>query len=64
MRFEPRPHLKASRQTQLKFFLLSVNICIILHGVVVKVLVTCAVGSSDLQQISQNQVASCGGKLT
>jgi hypothetical protein len=22
------------------------------------------VGSSDLQQISQNQVASCGGKLT
>ncbi len=41
-RFEPRPHLKASRQTQLKVFLLSINIYIILNGVVVKVLVTCA----------------------
>jgi len=25
--------------------------------------VQCAIGSSDLQQNSQNQVASCGGKL-
>ncbi len=24
---------------------------------------TCTVGSSDWKQISQNQVASCGGKL-
>jgi hypothetical protein len=42
-RFEPRPHLKASRQTQLKVFLLSFRY-VILNGVVVKVLVTCAGG--------------------
>jgi hypothetical protein len=40
-RFEPRPHLKASRQTQLKFFLLSAPVHVILNGVVVIVLVTC-----------------------
>jgi hypothetical protein len=41
-RFEPRPHLKASRQTQLKVFLLSVDVYNILNGVVVTVLGTCA----------------------
>ena len=41
-RFEPRPHLKASRQTQLKVFLLSSIVYVILNGVVVTVLVTCA----------------------
>jgi hypothetical protein len=38
-RFEPRPHLKASRQTMLKVFLLSAVIDVILNGVVVTVLV-------------------------
>jgi hypothetical protein len=38
-RFEPMPHLKASRQTHLKFFLLY---HVILNGVGVTVLVTCA----------------------
>ena len=52
-RFEPRPHLKASRQTQLNFYLLSVNICIILNGVVVKAMVTCAgIPSSNLWEIT------------
>jgi hypothetical protein len=46
-RFEPRPHLKASRQTQLKFFLLSSTIYVILNGVVVTVLDTCAGGPSS-----------------
>jgi hypothetical protein len=41
-RFEPRPHLEASRQTQLKVFSLSATIHVILNGVVVIVLVTCA----------------------
>jgi hypothetical protein len=41
-RFEPRPHLKASRQTQLKVLLLSAAFHVILNGVVVTVLVTCA----------------------
>jgi hypothetical protein len=41
-RFEPRPHLKASRQTQLKVFLLSSNDHVFLNGVVVTVLVSCA----------------------
>ncbi len=41
-RFEPRPHLKASRQTQLKVVLLSAIVHAILNGVVVSVLVTCA----------------------
>jgi hypothetical protein len=41
-RFKPRPHLKASRQTQLKVFLLSSIVYVILNGVVVTVLVTCA----------------------
>ncbi len=41
-RFEPRPHLKASRQTQLKVVLLSAIFQAILNGVVVSVLVTCA----------------------
>ncbi len=41
-RFEPRPHLKASRQTQLKRFSLSALVHVILNGVVVTVLVTCA----------------------
>jgi hypothetical protein len=40
-RFEPRPHLKASRQTQLKVSLLSADDYVILNGVVVTVLVTC-----------------------
>jgi hypothetical protein len=41
-RFEPRPHLKASRQTQLKLFLLSdaAQFSVILNGVVVTELVT------------------------
>ena len=39
-RFEPRPHLKASRQTQLKVFLLSAIVYAILNGVVVSVLGT------------------------
>jgi hypothetical protein len=39
-RFEPRPHLKASRQTQLKVFLLSAIVYAILYGVVVSVLGT------------------------
>ena len=34
-RFEPRLHLKASRQTQLKVFLLSAAVHDILNGVVV-----------------------------
>jgi hypothetical protein len=34
-RFEPRPHLKASRQTQLQVFLLSAAVCVILNGEVV-----------------------------
>ncbi len=38
-RFEPRLHLKASRQTQLKVFLLSANVHVILNSVVVIVLV-------------------------
>ncbi len=46
-RFEPRPHLKASRQTQLKVFLLSAAIHVILNGVVVTVLVTCTGSSSS-----------------
>jgi hypothetical protein len=37
-RFEPRPHLKASRQTQLKVLFV---ICF-LNGVMVSVLVICA----------------------
>ncbi len=41
-RFEPRPHLKASKQTQLKVFLLSAAVHVILNGVVVTVLNTCA----------------------
>jgi hypothetical protein len=41
-RFEPRPHLKASRQTQLKVSLLSAIVYAILNGVVVSVLGTCA----------------------
>jgi hypothetical protein len=40
-RFEPRPHLKASRQTQLKVFLLSAAGYVILNGAVVTVLVYC-----------------------
>jgi hypothetical protein len=40
-RFEPRPYLKASKQTQLKFFLSS-TVYVILNGVVVTVMVTCA----------------------
>ncbi len=39
-RFEPRPHLKASRQTQLKLVLLSAIVHVILNGVVVSVLGT------------------------
>jgi hypothetical protein len=46
-RFEPRPHLKASWQTQLKVFLLSLSDHVILNGVVVTVLVTCAGGPSS-----------------
>jgi hypothetical protein len=46
-RFEPRPHLKASRKTPLKFFLLSSTIHVILNGVVVTVLDTCAGGPSS-----------------
>jgi hypothetical protein len=42
-RFEPRPHLKASRQSQLKvFFLLFAAIYVSLNGVVVTVLVAYA----------------------
>ena len=41
-RFEPRPHLKASRQTQLKFVLLSAIVHAIPNGVVISVLGTCA----------------------
>ena len=41
-RFEPRPHQKASKQTQLKVFLLSAAVHVILNGVVVTVLNTCA----------------------
>ena len=41
-RFEPRPHLKASRQTQLKVVLLPAITHAILNGVVVSVLGTCA----------------------
>jgi hypothetical protein len=40
--FEPRPHLKASRQTQLNVFLLSAAIHVILNGVVDTVLVICS----------------------
>jgi hypothetical protein len=46
-RFEPRPHLKASRQTQLKFPLLSGVNHVILNGVVVTELVTCEGGPSS-----------------
>jgi hypothetical protein len=49
-RFEPRPHLKASRQTQLKvLFSLFATVYIILHGVVVTVLVTSAGSPSSNQ---------------
>jgi hypothetical protein len=41
-RFEPRPHLKAGRQTQLKVFLLSASVHVNLNGVVVPVPITCA----------------------
>jgi hypothetical protein len=41
-RFEPRPYLKASRQTPVESFLLSASVHVILNGVVVTVLVTCA----------------------
>ncbi len=41
-RFEPRPHLKASWQTPLKNILFSFIVHVILNGVVVTVLVTCA----------------------
>ena len=47
-RFEPRPHLKASRHTQLKVVLLSAIVHAILNGVVVSVLGTCA-GTSQVQ---------------
>jgi hypothetical protein len=40
-RFEPKPHLKASRQTQLKVVFLSAFVHVILNGVVVSVLGTC-----------------------
>jgi hypothetical protein len=46
-RFEPRPHLKASRQTQLKVFSLSAALHVILNGVVVIVLVTYTVSPSS-----------------
>jgi hypothetical protein len=46
-RFEPRPHLKASRQTQLKVFFIICYNHAILNGVVVTVLVTCAVCPSS-----------------
>jgi hypothetical protein len=46
-RFEPRPHLKASRKTQLKVLLLSATVHVILNGVVVTVLVYCAGGTSS-----------------
>ncbi len=46
-RFEPRPHLKASWQTQIKVFLLSAAIHVVLNSVVVIVLVTCAGSSSS-----------------
>jgi hypothetical protein len=41
-RFEPRPHLKASRQTQFETFLLSaaVQCTVILNGIVVTALVS------------------------
>jgi hypothetical protein len=38
-RFEPRPHLKASRQTQLKVFLLCAAVYGILNSVMVTVLI-------------------------
>jgi hypothetical protein len=41
-RFEPRPHLKASRQTQLNIFLITAIVHVILNGVVDIVLVNCA----------------------
>ena len=46
-RFEPRPYLIASRQTQLKVSFLSAAFHVILNGVVVTVLVTCAGSSSS-----------------
>jgi len=46
-RFEPRPHLKANRQTQLKVLLLSAIVHAILNGVVVTVLEYCAGGKSS-----------------
>jgi hypothetical protein len=39
---EPRPHLKASSQTQLKVCLLSATVHVIINGEVVSVLVTYA----------------------
>ncbi len=47
-RFEPRLHLKESRQTQLKVFLLSATVYIILNSVVVIVLVPCAGSPSSI----------------
>jgi hypothetical protein len=46
-RFEPWPHLKASRQTMLKFCLLSAAIFVILNGAVVTMLVTCTGSQSS-----------------
>jgi hypothetical protein len=45
--FEPRLHLKSSRQTQLKVFLISGVNHVYLNGVVVTVLVTYAGGPSS-----------------
>jgi hypothetical protein len=58
-RFEPRPHLKASRQTQLKVFLLSAAVHVILNGVVVTVLVFCAHSPSSNPRVVTNFFSTC-----
>jgi hypothetical protein len=61
-RFEPRPHLEASKQTQLKLsYLFAISTCItIFNGVVVIVLATCAdrAGSSPCVVIIMYTLAS------
>jgi hypothetical protein len=51
-RFEPGPHLKASRQTQLKVFLLSAAVHVILNSVVVIVLVPAQVAQVQIPESS------------
>jgi hypothetical protein len=58
-RFEPRPHQKASRQAQSKYFLFSAAVIVILNGIVVTVLVTCVGGPSSNSGVVTYFVSTC-----